>query len=438
MAQRSNRRQFLQTTAATGIGFWVAGGIQAKESHSPNGRIAMASIGVGGKGGSDSSDAANFGDMVAICDVDTATLSGAAKRWPKAKKYVDYRKMLEEMGKSIDAVTVSTPDHSHAPAAALAMRMKKHAFVQKPLTHSIYEARLLADLARQNKVATEMGNQGTAMSTLRKSAALLRAGVVGKPKEVHVWSNRPVWAQGGPRPKEEPAPARLKWDLWIGPAPFRPFANGYHPFSWRGWWDFGCGALGDMACHTMNMPFMGLDLQNPTAVVATTSGHNHDSYPKWSVITWEFPARGDRPAVKLFWYDGGKRPPLGLLEHQKPCGSGCCVVGERGKLYAAGDYAEGDAVLFAGAHDMKVEFPVSPGHFNEWINAIRGGPPATSNFPCYAGPLTEVILLGNLAVWAADKGEGKKIQWDAKNLKALNAPEVEPIIRPVYRTGYTL
>ncbi len=245
-------------------------------------------------------------------------------------------------------------------------------------------------------------------------------------------------AQGGPRPKEEPAPARLKWDLWIGPAPFRPFANGYHPFSWRGWWDFGCGALGDMACHTMNMPFMGLDLQNPTAVVATTSGHNHDSYPKWSVITWEFPARGDRPAVKLFWYDGGKRPPLGLLEHQKPCGSGCCVVGERGKLYAAGDYAEGDAVLFAGAHDMKVEFPVSPGHFNEWINAIRGGPPATSNFPCYAGPLTEVILLGNLAVWAADKGEGKKIQWDAKNLKALNAPEVEPIIRPVYRTGYTL
>ena len=226
--------------------------------------------------------------------------------------------------------------------------MKKHAFVQKPLTHSIHEARLLADLARQNNVATQMGNQGTAMSTLRKSAALLHAGAVGKPREVHVWSNRPVWPQGGPRPKEEPAPANLKWDLWIGPAPFRPFGKGYHPFSWRGWWDFGCGALGDMACHTMNMPFMGLDLQNPTSVVATTSGHNRDSYPKWSVITWEFPARGDRPAVKLVWYDGGKRPPLGLLERQKPCGSGCCVVGERGKLYAAGDYAEGEAVLFGG------------------------------------------------------------------------------------------
>ena len=253
--------------------------------------------------------------------------------------------------------------------------------------------------------------------------------MVGKRKEVHVWTDRPVWPQGGPRPKVEPVPASLKWDLWIGPAPRRPFGRGYHPFAWRGWWDFGGGALGDMACHTMNMPFMGLDLQNPISVVATTSGHNSDSYPKWSVITWEFPARGERPPLKLFWYDGGKRPPEHLLEVRKPAGSGCCVVGERGKLYAPGDYAECDPAS-RRRHDMKVEYPVSPGHFAEWVNAIRGGPPAMANFPDYAGPLTEVVLLGNLAVWAADKGEGKKIAWDAKTSRRSTRRRSRPSSGP--------
>ena len=437
MASRTNRRQFLQTTAATGIGFWVAGGVQAEERKSPNNRIAMASIGVSGKGGSDSADAGGSGEMVAICDVDESSLNAAAKRWPKAAKFADFREMLDKMGKQIDAVTVSTPDHCHAAAALMAMRMGKHCFVQKPLAHTIYEARLMGKVASEMKVATQMGNQGTAGGGLRKAAALLRAGAVGKAKEVHVWTNRPIWPQGGDRPKEAPTPANLKWDLWIGPAPLRPFGHGYHPFSWRGWWDFGCGALGDMACHTVNMPYMGLDLQDPTSVVATTSGHNRDSYPKWSTITFEFPAKGDRPAVKLFWYDGGKRPPEELLDGRKPAGSGCCVVGDKGKLYSPDDYGD-SFVLFAGAKDMKVEYPQSPGHFAEWIRAIRGGPPAMSNFPNYAGPLTEVNLLGNLAVWAADKGEGKKIEWDAKNLKTLNAPEVEHIVRPVYRKGYTL
>ncbi len=438
MASRTNRRQFLQTTAATGIGFWVAGGIQAKVSNSPNARIAMASIGVGGKGIEDSGNAGNFGEMVAICDVDEGKLNAAGKRWPKAAKFFDFREMFEKMGKRIDAVTVSTPDHCHAAAALLAMRMGKHCFVEKPLTHTIFEARLLGQVAREQKVATQMGNQATAYDSVRRMAALLRAGVVGKPKEVHVWTDRPIWAQGGPRPKQEPVPANLKWDTWIGPAPFRPYGKGYHPGSWRGWWDFGCGALGDMACHTMNMPYMGLDLQNPTSVVATTSGHNRDSYPKWSVITWEFPARGDRPALKLLWYDGGKRPADELLQGRKAAGSGSCVVGDRGTLYAPGDYGENTPVFLGGAKDMKVKFPHSPGHFDEWVNAIRGGPPAMSNFTTYAGPLTEVVLLGNLAVWAADKGQGKKIEWDAQNLKPLNAPEVEPIVRPVYRQGYTL
>ena len=260
MSQRTNRRQFLQTSTVAGIGFWVAGGVQAKESKSPNEKIAFASIGVGGKGSSDSDDANRFGNMVAICDVDENTLKAGGRRFPKAKHYTDFRKLLGEMGKSIDAVTVSTPDHNHAAASLMAMRMGKHCFCQKPLTHTIYEARLMAKVAKQMKVATQMGNQGTACDPLRKAAAIVQSGALGTVKEVHVWTNRPIWAQGGERPAPVACPAHLKWDLWLGTARKRPYALGYHPFSWRGWWDFGTGALGDMACHTVNMPYMALNL----------------------------------------------------------------------------------------------------------------------------------------------------------------------------------
>ncbi len=438
MPQRTSRRNFLRGTAATGIGFWVAGGVLAEESKSPNEKIRIACIGCGGKGSSDSADAGNHAEVVGICDVDEKTLNAAATRFPKAKKYADFRKMLEEMEKSIDAVTVSTPDHCHTPAALMAMRMGKHAFVQKPLTKSIYEARLLGEVAREKKVATQMGNQGTAMSGLRKAAALLRKNAIGKVTEVHVWTNRPIWPQGGPRPKEAPVPANLNWDCWIGPAPMRPYGLGYHPFSWRGWWDFGTGALGDMACHTVNMPFAGLDLRNPVSVQATTSGHNKDSYPKWSVIEFQFPANDWRAELKMFWYDGGKRPDKALLDGKDPVGSGCVVIGEKGKIYSPNDYGAEFEIL-GGAEMPKVEFTESPGHFEEWIRAIKGGPAAMSNFPDYASPLTETILLGNLAVWAAaDAGQGKKIEWDAKELKATNAPEVEHIVKPKYRDGYTL
>lgn len=438
MPQRASRRDFLQTTAATGIGFWVAGGVQARESKSPNEKIQIACIGCGGKGSSDSADSGNHGVVVAICDVDEKTLNAAAARFPKAKKYFDFRKMLEEMEKSIDAVTVSTPDHTHAAPTLMAMRMGKHAFVQKPLTRTIYEARLLGQVAREKKVATEMGNQGTAMSGLRRAAALLRKGALGKVSEVHVWTNRPIWPQGGPRPKEAPVPAHLKWDLWIGPAPMRPYGMGYHPFSWRGWWDFGTGALGDMACHTFNMPFAGLDLRDPVSVQAETSGHNKDSYPKWSIIEFQFPANDWRGPVKVVWYDGGKRPSKELLDGKDPVGSGCLVIGEKGKIYSPNDYGAEFEVL-GGTQMPEVEFTKSPGHFEEWIRAIKGGPAAMSNFPDYAGPLTETILLGNLAVWAASEpGKGKKIEWDAKNLKATNAPEVQHIVKPTYRKGYTL
>jgi predicted dehydrogenase len=281
MSRRTSRRTFLQTTAVAGVGYWVAGGVKAKDSISPNERIRFASIGIGGKGDSDSSNAAKHGDMVAICDIDDSRLASAGeKKFQNAKRYNDYRKMLEEMGKNIDAVTVSTPDHHHAPAAAMAMKMGLHCYCQKPLTHSVFEARTLGNIAREKKVATQMGNQGTAGDKLREAAALVKGGHLGTIKEVHVWTNRPIWPQGGDRPKPaDKIPENVHWDLFIGPAPMRPFAPGYHPFAWRGWWDFGTGALGDMACHTFNMPFMAADLKNPTSIEAENGVHNRDSYP---------------------------------------------------------------------------------------------------------------------------------------------------------------
>jgi len=433
MSKQTSRRRFLQTTTATGLGFWVAGGLKAQESDSPNERLKFACVGIGGKGSSDSAAAADNGDVVAFCDVDENRVKGAAKKFPKAKSFTDFRKMLEEMEKSIDAVTVSTPDHTHAVAAVMAMRMGKHCFCQKPLTHSIYEARLMGEVAREKKLATEMGNQGTAMAGLRKAAALIKAGALGEVSEVHVWTNRPIWPQGGPRPKPSKCPSSLKWDLWLSRAPERPYAKGYHPFAWRGWWDFGTGALGDMACHTMNMPFAALNLRDPISVQAKTSGHNKDSYPKWSIIDYQFAATDSRPAVKLVWYDGGKRPDKELLDGQNPSGSGCVVIGEKGKLYSPNDYGASYKLL-GNVEEREVEFTKSPGHVAEWIRAIRGGEPAMSNFPDYASPLTEMVLLGNLAVWV----DGEKVEWDAKNLKAKNVAGLETIIKPVPRKGYVL
>ena len=255
-----DRRDFLRTAAVTGVGAFAANSALAK-SQSPNDKVNYACIGVGGKGDSDSNDAARLGNIVAICDVDEITLNKAGLKWPNAKKFTDYRKMLDAMGKSIDAVTVSVPDHNHGPASAMAMMMGKHCFTQKPMTHSLYEARKLTEIAKKMKVATQMGNQGTSDPGTRKNAYIVKSGALGKVTEVHVWTNRPIWPQGGPRPAEAPVPPTLHWDSWIGPAPDRPYALGaYHTFAWRGWWDFGTGALGDMACHFLDVPFRACKL----------------------------------------------------------------------------------------------------------------------------------------------------------------------------------
>jgi predicted dehydrogenase len=433
MNGRNTRRDFLQSAALAGVGYWVAGGVRADEKpKSANDQINFACVGVAGKGQSDTAAAARHGNIVALCDVDDGRLGKAGDKYAGAKKYNDFRKMFDEMGKSIDAVTVSTPDHCHAVVSAMAMRLGKHCFTQKPLTHSIWEARRLGEIAAQMRVATQMGNQGTAGGGLRKAAALVRAGALGVVKEVHVWTNRPIWAQGGKRPDAAKVPDDLHWELWLGPAAERPYGKGYHPFAWRGFWDFGTGALGDMACHTMNMPFMALDLREPTAVEAESSGHNKETYPSWSVIRYTFPARVKRPALTMTWYDGGKRPAAELLDGQEPARSGSLIIGSKGKMYTAGDNGGGYKLL-GGVKEPKVEYPQSPGHVEEWVRAIRGGAPAMSNFAGYAGPLTETVLLGNLAVWC-----GKRVEWDAKELKATNAPEAEPLVRPTYRKGYSL
>ncbi len=441
MSYLTDRRSFLKTTAATGVGVFVAGRAAAQDSKSPNERIRFACIGVGGKGRSDSSEAKRWGDVVAICDIDDGTLGKAGSTsFTRAARYSDFRKLFDEMAGSIDAVTVSTPDHMHGPATAMALRLGKACHTQKPMTRTIWEARRLAEIAREMKVATQMGNQGTSFPGLRKTVAAIQAGVVGTPTEAHVWTNRPTWAQGGPRPPEAPVPPNVHWELWLGPRPYRPFAPGYHPHSWRGWWDFGSGALGDMACHTLNMPFWALELRDPTSVVAESSGHNRDSYPKWSIIKYEFPATENRGPLTMTWYDGGKKPSAELFGGQDIPKSGVIIVGDKDTILAPRDYCETGYKILSDAAQPRVEYERSPGQFRDFVNAIQGGKPACSNFPDYAGPLTETVLLGNLAVWAAPEAgsPGPKIDWDAKNLKATGAPDLDELIHPTFRDGYSV
>ena len=444
MTRHSTRRQFVKQTAALGAAVWVGGSVRADDK-AANSRVRYACIGVGGKGASDSADCQKFGDIVAICDIDDSALDKAGDKpgFQKAARYNDFRKMLEEMGGSIDAVTVSTPDHCHAPAAAMAMKMGKATFTQKPLTHTVWEARRLQDIAKEMNVPTMMGNQGTANSGLREAAAILKGKHLGQIKAVHVFTNRPVWPQGISRPEESEAPPWIHWDEWLGPAAERGFSELYHPFKWRGWWDFGTGALGDMACHTFNMPFMGVDLKDPTSIQAWTTGHDGYGYPQKSKIKFEFPANDWRGAVEVFWYDGGNLPDASLLNGYGFKGDknprGAIVVCEGGTLYSWSDYGQDFAILDAQGKEQpkpKVDYERSPGHFEEWHQSIIGERKrATSNFENYAGRLTETILLGNLAVWAAREADvpGKKIEWNAKDLVATNAPEVMSVVNKPYR-----
>lgn len=438
MSQRTTRREFIQQSSALGAAFWVGSQSLFAKEKSPLERLNFASIGVGGKGSSDTKSAADSGNLVAICDIDDKRLAKAAVRYPKAKKFNDYREMLTEMDGQIDAVTVSTPDHSHAPASIMAMKKGKHCFTQKPLTWSVHEARKMREVAQEQGVATQMGNQGTAKDGFREAVEVIRSGVIGNVREAHVWTNRPVWGKSVERPPEgEPAPKHIHWDLFLGPAPYRPYSKLYHPFEWRGWLDFGTGALGDMACHTMNMHVMALDLYDPLTVEAEQEGMiENETYPKSTKIIYQFGQRGKLVPLKLTWYDGGNLPPEELLMGEKMKPSGVVLIGDEGNFYTPDDYGAEYVLLpkdkFKDFKKPEQSLPRSPGHFEEFVVACKGGDPAMSNFS-YASRLTETTLLGNAAIRS-----GKKLEWNPKKMEFTNAPEANKFLTRDYRDGWSL
>jgi predicted dehydrogenase len=467
MTNKLNRRRFVGATSALAAGYWVAGGFQPKAAYSSALQsLTGACIGVGGKGSGDSSQIADQGvTLVGLCDVDGRTLTKKGREFPDAKQFTDFREMLDQLGDKVDLVTVSTPDHTHAVAAIKAMKMKKHVYCQKPLTWSIREARMMREVAQQMGVVTQMGNQGTSENGLREAVEVIRSGAIGDVSEVHLWTNRPIWPQGLGRPAgEDPVPADLNWDAWIGPAPMRPYKEGvYHSFKWRGWVDFGTGALGDMACHTANMPVMALELWDPIAVTAVKNPgiFENETYPNATQLKFEFPQRNGLAPCTFHWYDGGNLPPEALtsklpegfrqkVEEQRAGGkktSAALLVGSKGMLLSQNDYGATYDLLpesqYADYKAPTATLPRIPFEGNsdqrqksEFLATIRGECPTgtMSNFG-YAGRLTETILVGNLAVRA---GEGQRIEWDAVNLRSTNVPELNKFVEREYRSGWTL
>jgi len=450
-----SRRSFLGGAAAVAAFTIVPRHVLGGPGYtSPSEKLNIAGIGVGGMGKNNIANLSSE-NIVALCDVDEEYAAPVFNCYPKAKKYRDFRKMLEKQ-KDVDAVVIATPDHTHAVIAMAAMQMGKHVYVQKPLTYSVYEARVLTEAARKYKVATQMGNQGHSGEGIRLICEWIWDGAIGPVREVHAWTNRPIWPQGIDRPKDTPpVPDTLAWDLWLGPAPVRPYHPAYLPLFWRGWWDFGTGALGDMACHILDPVFWALKLKYPISVEAsiastrrkTESGWtklvvNTETYPNASIVRYKFPARGDMPPVKLTWYDGGLLPPRPEeLEPGRQMGdSGVIFVGGKGKLMC-GTYGDGPRLVpETKMKEYKRPEKTLPridggveGHEKDWARACKGGKPASSNFD-YSGPLTETVVMGNLAIHYP----GRKLEWDGQNMKVTNFPEANEYVRRRYRDGWTL
>ena len=427
------RRRFLkQSAAAAGClatGVWSES--PAADSKSPNEPLQLGMIGVGNHG------ATNIGAcqderIIALCDVDRSYLDPLAERYPDATTYADFRELLQQS--DLDAVVISTPDHTHFHAAALAMRAGLHVYCEKPLAHSIWEVRELERLSRQTGVATQIGTQHHATEGYRRAVEIVRAGVLGPIHEVHAWTNRPLWPQGLERPAEQQAvPQHLNWDLWLGPAPERPYHETYHPVGWRGWWDFGCGALGDMGPHLLDPVVWALELTRPTMISAAADPAPAESFPTSSTITFDFPARGSSPAVRLTWYDGDRQPPMAVTGAARLPANGVLFVGERAQLFAP-DYGR-PPIVRPHRRDDRLELPppslpVSPGQHQEWFAACRSGQPASCNFT-YGALLTEICLLGNLAVRL-----GQPLHWDADRMSAAKGVERAKLVRPEYREGW--
>lgn len=414
---------------------------------SPNNKLNIAGVGIGGQGAWDLQEVSSE-NIVALCDVDSSYAAKTFAAYPNAKRYKDFREMLDKE-KSIDAVVVGTPDHTHAIVSMAAIRHGKHVYCEKPLTRTVKEARGLAEAARQAKVATQMGNQGMAFEGNRLINEWLWDGAIGAVREVHVWSDRPThrgkmplwWAQGIERPKETPpVPESLDWDLWLGPAPHRPYHPAYAPFRWRGWWDFGTGGLGDMGIHNIAPVFSALKLGAPTSVQATSTPLFAETVPLAAMVRYDFPARGDMPPVKLFWYDGGLLPePPQELEANRELDpeDGIIFVGDKGKMIVTGWGGEHPRLLPEALHrDYKrpaKTLPRSIGHHKEWIAACKGGSAPRSNFD-FAGPLTEAVLLGSVCI----RNGGARLLWDAAKMEFTNDTDASRLLHYAYRSGWSL
>lgn len=471
MANRS-RRKFLQNSTIAAAGWMILPRhVLGRGFIAPSDKLNIAAIGAGGKAQYNITQAFNNGaeNIAVLCDVDDRQSLDMRKKFPKASYYKDYRKMLEKEAKHIDAVIVTTPDHMHYMQTLAAMQLGKHVYTEKPLTHDIAEARWLTEAEQRYKVVTQMGNQGSSGEDTRKVESWIQHGVIGNVHTVHVWTNRPVWPQGIPRPKEiHPVPAELDWNLWLGTAPSRPFNNGYLPATWRGWWDFGTGSLGDMGCHFIDVPFRALQLGYPEKVECSVTGvwsgffqeaDYAESCPPSSKVHIQFPARNNMPAVELIWYDGGimpKRPDeLGSDEPMGEVDGGILFEGTKGKLMA-GLFGRNPTLLPL----QKMKETTLPaitrtlveggwdGHQRQWTEACKKGWGAYTSSPfSMAGPLTETVLMGNLAtrsftIRRAKKGGGytypgrKQLLWDGSNMHITNFDEANQFVQRQYRTGW--
>lgn len=439
-----SRRSFIGTTAKAVAAFYIVPRhVLGKGYTAPSDKLNIAAIGIGGIAKGNIAAVAATENIVALCDVDDVHAAKVFELYPNAKRYRDYRKMLEQQKGDIDAVIIATPDHTHAVIALDAMRMGKHLYVQKPLTYTVYESRRLAQEAKKNpKIVTCMGNQGHSSEEARLINEWIWDDAIGKVTEVQVWTNRPIWPQGISKPKDEVAvPDTLDWDLFVGPAPMRAYNPAYTPFKWRGWTDFGVGALGDMGAHLIDHAHWALNLGAPVSVEATSTTFNKESYPSATMVTYEFAARNAKlPALKMTWYDGGLMPPkpdeMPEAEAMPKVG-GVLYLGTKGKLlhetYGRKPRLLPEARMQSYTKPKPTIPRIKTSHEMDWVNHCKAGTQPLSNF-AYAGPLTETMLLGTLALHAP----GKKLFWDADNMRFKNSPEASALVSREYRQGWSI
>lgn len=447
-----SRRRFLASSAtAMGSCLIVPRHVIGQGRTPPSEKLNLAGVGVGGQGASDLHEMRSE-NIVALCDVDAAYAARTFQEYPRATRYVDFREMLEKE-KGIDAVVVGTPDHNHAIVSVAAMKHGKHVYCEKPLTRTVKEARVVAQVAQETKRVTQMGNQGMAFEGNRLMKEWIWSGAIGPVREVHVWSDRPTqrgkpalwWPQALERPSDTPpAPPTLNWDLWLGPAPWRPYHPAYVPFKWRGWWDFGSGGLGDMGIHNLAPVFSTLKLGAPTSVTATSTPVFKETVPLAAMVHYEFPARGEMPPLKLHWYDGGLLPERpDELEDNRTLDpeDGILFVGDRGKILVEGWGGERPRLIPAARHQAFTpppqSLPRSIGHYQEFIRACKTGAPTESHFG-FSGPLTEAVLLGSVAIRLGAELMGEKLRWDSANLRVTNVPEANALLHYEYRKGWSL